>query len=328
MRQDKHCAIGVDIGGTKIAFVLIDEEGSIIEAKRIPTQLHDGHETILTNIGQQINQLLQDHGSQVMGVGVATPGFIDTQSGIVRNAVNLKWKDVPVIDVLRKSIPTSLPVFMQRDTAAETLGEYYFGAGENCKNFVFLGIGTGFGAGAISSGNLLTGSNNLALEIGHLSVDRNGPLCGCGNRGCIETLLSGSGLVKRAIDLYTSSKNPISNVSLNAITTKQIIALAKAHDPIADSLIRQMAESLGFICAMLKTVLDPERFIIGGGLGKAIFNMITTAAEQEMTSRTLKIEKSRTTFYKSSLETSAMGAASLVWYFNNLFPESNLFVKQ
>lgn len=322
IHQEKNYTIGIDIGGTKIAFALIDSEGTVKEDKRIPTQLADGSEKILDEIGKQVNLFINKYGSSILGIGLATPGYIDTDMGVVKNAVNLNWKDINVVEILKRSIHTSFPIYLQRDTAAETLGEYYFGAGKNCQNFVFLGIGTGFGAGALTSGHLLTGANNLALEIGHLSVDQDGPVCACGNVGCIETLLSGKGLVNRANTLYFASNNPEYARIENFITTEQILALAKDHDSIAESLLSQMAKSLGFVCAMLKTILDPERFIIGGGLGKAIFPMLTIEVEKEMYNRVLKLDNRRVQFYKSSLKTSAMGAAAMVWYFNDLLPKS------
>lgn len=323
MSTDKHNVIGVDIGGTKIAFVLIDSEGNAIQTIRVPTQLSDEPELILSKIGQQINLLACNNHSEIMGIGIAAPGLIDPQNGVVKNAVNLNWNEVGVIDEVRKSVSLSVPIYMQRDTAAETLGEYYFGAGRDCQNFVFLGIGTGFGAGALTSGHLLTGANNQALEIGHLSIDRNGPACGCGNRGCIETLLSGNGLINRATALYAGSNERNYDVLDHSITTDKVISLADDHDPIAESLIHQMAGPLGLVCAILKTVLSPEKIIIGGGLGKALFDYISGPAEAEMNLRTLRVDdkKYKTGLVKSNLETSAMGAAAMVWYFNDLLPE-------
>lgn len=324
MSTDNRYVIGVDIGGTKIAYVLIDSKGNVIQTKRDSTQLNNKPEMILMDISQQINLLISDYRFQIMGIGIAAPGLIDPQNGVVKKAVNLKWNDVPVIDTLRNYISTSVPIYMQRDTVAETLGEYYFGAGRKCQDFAFLGIGTGFGAGALTSGHLLTGANNQALEIGHLSIDRNGPVCGCGNRGCIETLLSGNGLINRANDLFSASNEFHNDECDLSITTNKVIALAREHDPIAGSLIHQMGESLGLICAILKAILSPERIIVGGGLGKALFDYIAVIAEAEMNLRTLKIkgEKSTTRLVKSNLKTSAMGAAAMVLYFNDLLPEA------
>jgi glucokinase len=320
--QRKNYTIGVDIGGTKIAFALIDDTGSVIENKRILTQLTSGPEMILVEIGKQINLLIKEYGANISGIGLATPGYVDTRTGIVKNAVNLNWKDVKVVDILKNSITASIPIYLQRDTAAETLGEHYFGAGKDCQDFVFLGIGTGFGAGAMTSGHLLTGVNNMALEIGHLSVDQHGPVCACGNMGCIETVLSGKGLVNRARDLYSSSSNLEYSQMLDSITAEWILERAKEHDPIAEELLQHMSKSLGFVCAMLKTILDPERFIIGGGLGKAIFHFLRLEVEKEMDSRVLKVDNRQVQFFQSTLKTSAMGAAAMVWYFNGLLPKS------
>lgn len=322
MHRNRHYTVGVDIGGTKIAIALVDYEGNVINEKRIPTQLEKGSEIILDEIGKQINLLVQEYRSRILGIGVAIPGYIDVLKGEVKNAVNLDWKNVKVINILNDAIHNSFPIYLQRDTVAETLGEYYFGVGKNCQNFVFLGIGTGFGAGALTSGHLLTGSNNLALEIGHLSLDQDGPICACGNFGCIETILSGKGLVDRATVLFTASNDPAYEKIKSSISTEQILAMAKAQDPIAESLINQMSQSLGFVCAMLKTIIDPERFIVGGGLGKALFNMLINTAENEMNARVLKLDNRRVRFFRSNLTTSAMGAAAMVWYFNDLFPKS------
>ncbi len=321
MHRDSY-TIGIDIGGTKIAFALIDGEGAVREDKKIPTGLSGGTEFIQNEIGKQVNIFIKKYGSSITGIGLATPGYIDPVAGIVKNAVNLNWKDVHVVDILKNSIEKPLPIYLQRDTVAETLGEYYFGAGKNCQDFVFLGIGTGFGAGALTSGHLLTGFHNMALEIGHLSVDEKGPQCACGNVGCIETILSGKGLVNRAYELFNASHDPFYEKMKDSITAKKIISMAEAHDPIAEELMGKMAKSLGFICAVLKSVIDPERFIIGGGLGKAIFNMLTDDVEKEMNARVFKMDDRPTQFIKSSLKTSAMGAGAMVWYFNNILPSS------
>lgn len=162
----------------------------------------------------------------------------------------------------------------------------------------------------------------MALEIGHLSVDSSGPVCACGNIGCIETLLSGKGLVNRARDLYSSSPNPKYSQESGSITAEWILERAREHDPLAENLLQQMSKSLGFVCAMLKTILDPERFVIGGGLGKAIFHFLRLEVEKEMYSRVLKVDNRQVQFFQSTLKTSAMGAAAMVWYFNGLLPKS------
>jgi glucokinase len=328
MQRDTYYTIGVDIGGTKTAFALIDNEGVVREDKRIPTRLSCTSEFIQNEIGAQVNHLIGKYGSGIMGIGLASPGYIDPEAGVVKIAVNLNWKGVNVVDILQNAIKKSIPIYLQRDTAAETLGEYYFGAGRNCQDFIFLGIGTGFGAGALTAGHLLTGFHNMALEIGHLSVDQEGPLCACGNVGCIETVLSGKGLVNRAYEVFNNSHDPAYEHLKESITAEQILAMAKNHDPIAKKLMKEMAKSLGFVCAMLKSVVDPERFIIGGGLGKAIFDILTDEVEKEMNAHVFKLDDRHTGFYKSSLKTSAMGAAAMVWYFNGILPNSLMNTNQ
>lgn len=321
MQRHPYYTIGIDIGGTKIALVLLDNEGNIQEEKKIPTKLEEGSSIIHDEIGPLINTYIRKYDSEIMGIGLATPGYIDPNSGIVKNAVNLNWKDIHVVDILKNTINKPLNIYLQRDTVAETLGEYYFGAGKNCKNFVFLAIGTGFGAGALTSGQLLTGSHNMALEIGHLSVDKKGQQCSCGNSGCIETILSGKGLVNQAIELFTISNNPYYEKLKDTITARQLLQMAGDHDPIANKLLEKMGKSLGYVCAMIKSILDPERFIIGGGLGKAIYDLLINDVEIEMSTRVFKLDDQPTRFYKSCLKTSAMGAAAMVWYYNNISPD-------
>lgn len=327
MQRNGPYAIGIDIGGTKIAVALVNSAGKLCCSKKILTDLCLCEDELLTKIADIVNELIQSVQHEVLGIGLAAPGYVNPNSGIVEHAVNLNWKQVPVVHKLKRYLKYDLPVFLQRDTVAETLGEYYYGAAQDCNDFIFLSIGTGLGAGGFSSGRLITGVNNLALEIGHLSLDLDGQKCNCGNKGCIETLLSGNGLMRNASQLLGLSDENTSEEPGANLAQKLLKEFVETNDPNGIFLIQQVSKALGITCAILKTVLDPERIIIGGGLGRELFNVLVDRAKEEMQARTLAVNQKGIQFYKSSVESSAMGAAAMVWYFNNIDPKPQQFAE-
>lgn len=138
---------------------------------------------------------LAEHGPAVRGIGIGTPGQVNPTAGIVRNAVNLSWREVALVDEMRARLGARVPIWIQKDANASALGEYLFGAAQGCDDFVYISIGSGLGGGVVAGGRLLTGAAWNAAELGHLSLDPGGWLCACGNRGCAETVVSGPGLL-------------------------------------------------------------------------------------------------------------------------------------
>src|SRR6185503_1661407 len=189
-------AIGIDIGATKIASVLLTQDGDLIDSSHVPTLAHEGPQAVFDRIAGQVLQLAGQKPGAIVGVGIGSPGKVDSEHGVVYDAVNLGWKEVRLDEEITNRTGKSLPIWIQKDTNLNALGEYYFGACQECPDFVYMGLGSGLGAGIISNGQLITGSDWYAADVGHLSIDPDGPLCVCGGRGCAELAASGPGLVR------------------------------------------------------------------------------------------------------------------------------------
>lgn len=304
--------IGVDVGGTKIAGALVDENGSILAEDYRLTAVEAGIPATLDRIGESIESLLRT-GQAIRGIGIDIPGLVDPINGIVRNAVNLGWREVDLKAELEARLPVHLPIHIERDTYAQTLGEYVFGAGKGEKNLVYLSLGSGLGAGALIDGRLLNGVGHSALEIGHLALTGLTLPCACGNTGCAETILSGPGLVRtfRNADWAPQVCSPL--LERADLSAAEILQAATTGDPRARQAIHLLGQYLGEICANLVMILNPALIIIGGGLGLAAFEQIITPAWEEIRKRSLAQNYRHLSIRKSILKSPALGAAALVW---------------
>jgi glucokinase len=306
-------AVGVDLGGTKIAFALVDRQGAVLKMRRTPTLPGEGPAAVLERIAAGIRGLLDEAGRPVDGVGIGSPGHLDPVEGVVHNAVNLGWHGVRVTDELRQRLPPGLPLFLQRDTNAAAVGEMLFGATRGARDFVYLAAGTGLGGAAVVGGRLITGAWNNAMEVGHLSLDPDGRLCGCGTRGCAETVVSGLGLLagvrERGAEFPAS---PL--VTTPGPTTQAILAAAERDDPLALAVLDDAGRALGTVMAACVCLFNPALIVIGGGLGRAAARWLLPVADREMRRRVYPpaVEGLRVT--ESRITISAIGAACLVWY--------------
>jgi glucokinase len=313
MNGEAGFAIGVDIGGTKTAFVLMDSLGNAWRRSEIPTQPKDGVSTVLDRITEVIRQMMSDSAQPISGIGIGSPGVIDPKSGVVHYAVNLDWKEVSLRDAIARRLQTQLPIYIQRDTNASTIGEYLYGAGKGTQNFVHIAIGTGLGMGAVVDGQLLMGRQALAMEMGHLGLYPEGRLCACGIRGCPEMYLSGNGLMA-SLREYKGDFPQSPLAQKEEATTGDIVQAAGANDPLALKIIETAAEALGAVMSMCAVALNPELFVIGGGLGQALYGRIVAPASEKVKARTLSPVHRNLRYAPSQITASAIGAASLVWY--------------
>ncbi|NKQ37635.1 MAG: ROK family protein [Chloroflexi bacterium] len=307
-------AIGVDVGATKIAAALVSRRGEVLAANRYPTNRQQGTAVVMDTIAALVNELLAQGDTAVTGIGIGSPGWVDPEAGIVREAVNLNWLDVPLAAHIQSRIECDLPVYVHRDAYAEVLGEAYFGAGQGCANFVYLGIGSGLGGGVIVNGQLVTGADNHASEIGHLSLDTDGRLCNCGLHGCAETVVSGTGVMNQARELLDSGAYPATLLDAADLSSQQIIVAAEKGDGLATAVIQKTAGWLGQIIAMYAIILNPRRIVIGGGFGKEAFNLLLPGVREVLRRRVLRSNQESLEIVPSKLASSAVGATCLVWY--------------
>ena len=307
-------AVGIDIGATKIASALISERGEVIQASHVLTLVEEGTEAILDKVAEQILALVHQCPGALAGIGIGSPGKVDADQGVVYNAVNLGWEKVHLTEEIASRIKRSLPIWVQKDANLSALGERYFGAAQGLRDFVYLGIGSGLGAGIISDGRLITGADWYAADVGHLSVDPEGSLCVCGGRGCAETIASGPGLVRVAQQmLANSSKNTLLSSGVE-LTPTDILAAARQNDGLALKALAEVGRVLGIIMSACTVILNPSRIVVGGGLGLAGYDFIIPAARQELMRRTIPESRALLEIFPSQVESPAIGAASLVWY--------------
>lgn len=268
--------IGIDLGGTNIKAALVNTEtGEISAVNSIPTNAREGHDSVIAQMAKVVDQIVTQSGfekSDIGGIGVGLPGSIDIEKGTTVFLTNLPghWIDVPVRDQLSKW--TGLPVALINDARAMTLGEWRFGAGRGV-DIACLTLGTGIGGGLVINGRLHLGPTGSAGELGHLSVDVNGPQCGCGNRGCIEAFASGPAIsamgMKAVVQGQETRIADLAGGDLNRITPELICEAAQAGDRIAKQIYEFAGMIIGAGVANIILAVSPRRIVIGGGVAAA-----------------------------------------------------------
>ncbi|GAB4073449.1 glucokinase [Barrientosiimonas marina] len=261
--------IGIDIGGTSIKIGNVDTDGRILNKWEIATSHMNDGASIISDIWQSLSQNISDI-TAVKGIGIGAPGFIDSTTGYVYEAVNIGWKDLALAEELRAL--SGLPVFVANDANVAALGENWKGAGDNAQNLIALTIGTGVGGGLIVDGDIVDGANGMAGEIGHATIEPGGYLCNCGRRGCLETVASATGIVRQAMEtIKTGANNQLIRhyQAKGAITAKDIFDLADQGDAASREIIMHTADTLGMAIANAAAFMNPEKVLIGGGVSKA-----------------------------------------------------------
>ena len=260
---------GVDIGGTTVKLGFFDTEGTILEKWEIPTRKDLGGKYILPDIAESITDKLMEKGIEkkdVVGVGVGVPGPVDAD-GVVFKAVNLGWDIFSVSNTLGELI--NLPVKAGNDANVAALGEMWKGGGKGHDDLVAVTLGTGVGGGIIVQGKLLAGATGAGGEIGHIHVEDNETdRCGCGKQGCLEQYGSATGIVRIA-NRVLAATDETSVLREGELTAKAVCDAAKAKDAVAIKVMEQFGEYLGRGLAAIACVVNPEVFVIGGGVSKA-----------------------------------------------------------
>lgn len=264
----KYC-FGVDVGGTTVKMGLFQTDSMLIDKWEIPTRKDLGEDVILSDIANVIGEKLTEHGIQredVVGIGVGVPAAV-TDGGFVEQVANLGWTQKDVKKELEEL--TGIEVKVENDANVAALGEMWKGGGEGYRNLVMVTLGTGVGGGIIVNGQILTGTNGGGGEIGHILADRNETeCCGCGKKGCLEQYASATGIARLARrKLAENSKQTILNA--DEVSAKTVFDAVKAGDEVATQVAEQFGAYLGYALADLGAVLDPEIFVIGGGVSKA-----------------------------------------------------------
>lgn len=266
----KTYGFGVDIGGTTVKLGLFRTDGTLLDKWEIPTRTEDDGAHILLDVAEAIKGKIAEKAidpSDVQGIGVGVPGPV-TPEGIVRKCVNLGWGVFNVEDTLSEL--TGYLVKAGNDANVAALGEMWQGAGKGSENIVMVTLGTGVGGGVIIGGHVVAGATGAGGEIGHIPVNaQETETCGCGKTGCLEQYASATGVVRLTKRALEASDQPSSLRSLTEVTAKDTFDAAKAGDALALEVIEQFGEILGRALAAIACVINPEVFVIGGGVSKA-----------------------------------------------------------
>jgi glucokinase len=273
-------AIGVDIGGTKVAAGVVDESGTVIDRERRDTPGHDATETEAT-IAEVVHVLQDRH--DVVAVGIGAAGWISVDRATVLFSPHLAWRDEPLRDALANRI--DIPLVVENDANAAAWAEYRFGAAQGRQVVVCVTLGTGIGGGLVLDGTVYRGAAGVACEYGHMTLVPDGRLCACGNRGCWEMYASGRALARDARELALESPIAAARLldragSLEGLTGPLVTSAAAEGEPTAISICTTMGRWLGRGLANLAAVLDPSIFVIGGGVSDAGDLLLRPAREE------------------------------------------------
>jgi glucokinase len=320
MAKTEKYAIGVDLGGTNIKIGIVSEKGDLIKNISVKTEADCGPKKVISNIEIGIEEILDKNKFKIQGIGIGCPGVVSIKKGVVENAPNLPgWKNVKLGPILKNKF--EYKIHLENDANAAAIGELIFGSGKKIDSFIMVTLGTGVGGGIVFNKKIFRGEFGAAGEIGHISIDVNGPKCNCGSTGCIEAYAGNSYLkeqIRSELKNYPDSKvwQLIGN-DLIKVSPRIIQAAAEKNDVYAKFVIERMGKQLGAALASLSNLLDISTFIIGGGVagfGKPLFDSIRLTISE----RVLIPLRPRVLVIPAKLQNEAgiKGASSLVFYNN------------
>ncbi|MGE5402200.1 MAG: ROK family protein [Ignavibacteriales bacterium] len=318
MAKSKKYVIGVDLGGTSIKVGVVSKEGKLVKKVFVDTLASQGPKVVVNQIKKGIDLVIGDYKKEVGGIGIGSPGVVSMKKGTVENPPNLPgWTKVPLGKLIEKEF--NIRTVVENDANAAAVGELIFGAGKNFSDFVMVTLGTGVGGGIIIDGKLYRGEKGAAGELGHMTIDYNGPKCNCGSYGCIETYVGNNYLVERVNKELQSGKATkiydLLDNNLNNLTPKVVFDAAQLGDEFAKSVIVETGSYLGYALTSVINLLDIDKILIGGGVagfGVLLFDSIRDTIRQ----RVLKPLAPRIKVLPAKLKNEAgiKGASALVFY--------------
>ena len=272
--QQDSPVVAVDIGGTKILTAVFSAGGRMLDKEICPTPAGDGFMAVIESLGGAVDTLLRRNKlrpSQLTGIGIACAGGVETERGVVVTpSPNLPdWTDVPLRNIVEELF--GIDTFVLNDASSAALGEQRYGAGQGIKNLVMLTLGTGIGGGIIVNGELYIGTRGGAAEVGHTTVEESGPVCGCGNTGCLEMLASGRAVAREAIGrIINGEKSLLTEMVENTedITAELVGVAAGKGDSLAREMLGRASHYLGVGLVNIVNIFNPEMIVIGGGMAE------------------------------------------------------------
>jgi predicted NBD/HSP70 family sugar kinase len=313
IESEANHVLGIDLASGEFRGAVINLRGEIKNRVDLSVENITGEEALLV-VYQLIDRLLELTDRPILGIGIGAPGLMDTDNGVVRYAVNLGWQDLHLGELLKDKY--QLPVYIANDSQVSALAENSFDSNTQVDNLVLIKVGRGVGSGIILNQQLYCGDGSGAGEIGHIKVDQPGELCRCGNRGCLETLISSRAIRQKAKEIARETPHAYLNTSvadIESITLEDVYAAYQNGDPDIQALISHAGQSLGQVFASLVSVLNIQRIVIAGsmsifgdGLIKSVLNSLEASALPALVNGT------QITTSKMGEEIVMLGAASMV----------------
>ena len=311
--------VGIDIGATSLDLALADVDGRILQRRYEPTDVRLRPEVVLGRCGELIGEMLESQGShpgQILGIGIGVPGPVDFARGmLVAPPLMPDWQNFAIRDFFKELFP-SVYVVVDNDVNIMALGEQRAGDGANVDHFIFVKIGTGIGAGIVSNGKIHRGSDGCAGDIGHICVDKDGPICRCGNTGCLEAMAAGPAIVEKAIQASQNGSSPLLSQMREAnggvLRSEDVNAACREADQAALEIIRASGQMVGDVLATLVNFFNPSHIFIGGGIAN-FGNHLLVAIRQAVLKRSLPLATTRLSinFSRAGADAGIIGAVAL-----------------
>lgn len=307
---------GVDLGGTNVTLALGTAEGQVAATSKIPTCSQEGPEAVLRRIAEGIQALVREAGTAPAALGMGVPGLIDLPRGVTKFLPNLptQWRDVPAASILSAALKCE--AFLLNDVRSATFGELVFGLGREARTLVFFAVGTGIGGGVAVDGRLRLGPLGAAGELGHMTILPDGPVCGCGSRGCMETLASGPAIMAEGVRLLASGLAPrlheIAGGQASGVTCEAMARAAREGDANVREAVARAGRFLGIGVANMVTALHPDLVVVGGGVA-GMGDLIMEPVREEVRRRVRMLPAESVRIERSALGDRAgvMGALAL-----------------
>ncbi|MGN1216497.1 MAG: ROK family protein [Phocaeicola sp.] len=317
VNMEKPYVVGMDIGGTNTVFGVVDSRGNVLASDSIKTQEYDEIEAYVDAVCKKLIPLLQQFGGaeKFKGMGVGAPNG-NYYKGTIEFAPNLPWKGViPLAAMFEDKL--GIPTALTNDANAAAIGEMTYGAARGLRDFIMITLGTGVGSGIVVNGQLVYGHDGFAGELGHVIVERDGRICGCGRKGCLETYCSATGVARTAREFLVARSEPslLREIPAEEIVSKDVYDAAIKGDKLAQDIFEYTGNILGRALADFIAFSSPEAIILFGGLAKA-GDLIMKPIQKAMDENVLKIYAGKTKLLLSQLkdaDAAVLGASALGW---------------
>lgn len=313
-----YYVVGIDLGTLNTIAAVVDLEGKIVERVEHPTNGEKNRDDVIERVKAAIHEVISASNlnlQKIAGIGLAVPGLVASKKGMILFIPNFGWKDTPLREILEEEFHT--PIFIDNNANAMALSEAQFGIGRGVKNFICINIGIGIGSGVIINREIYRGETECTGEIGHTTVDYNGPKCNCGNNGCLEVMAAGPAIARRAVKAIREGRKTVITElvedNLNQITAAVVARAANQGDRLAREIMEKTGEYLGTGIANIINLFNPQMVIIGGGVAQAgslIFDPLKRTMKKRAFSVPAKVVKIATP--SLGRDCTVIGAASLV----------------